>query len=219
MIDQIIAATTHDVNAIWRQVGREVGAEFEFHAQPDGRAFEATLVRRSERWTVTLRYRVEDQSGFGGVTYRTTTLMEAVANIGGAIRFKIGPGLMPLGSWDAMGLPHYSGGVVYTASVTFDEAPQGRVILDLGRVRGSVDVTVNGVPCGTRIWHPYRFDISQAVTTGENRLDIRVFNTLGPHFGDGNPTTFVFENQTCSGIYGPVSVSVCRSVEFQLKKA
>jgi uncharacterized Zn-binding protein involved in type VI secretion len=129
---------------------------------------------------------------------------------GGAIEepitFETGPGTIPLGSWDELGLPHYAGGVRYTVRVQLPEKGGAHAVLDLGRVRGSAEVLVNGKPCGTRIWHPYRFDITDAVKAGENEISMRVLNTLGPHFADGHPGAGVYENQTQSGIFGPVSV-------------
>lgn len=150
------------------------------------------------------------------------------AALSAPITFDIGPGRIPLGSWDELGLPHYAGALVYTARTTLpdtatqpkelDGAHTHRVWLDLGRVRGVADVTVNGKSCGTRLWHPYRFDISQAATPGENTIEIRAFNTLGPHFGVGHPSWHVFENQTKSGVFGPITVETTSLVEMRLRK-
>ncbi|MBN1490056.1 MAG: endo-1,4-beta-xylanase [Phycisphaerae bacterium] len=134
------------------------------------------------------------------------------------ITFEVGAGRMPFGSWDQLGLPHYSGGIRYSARVTLAKPDGAKLILDLGRVRGSVDVTVNGTPCGTRIWHPYRFDITDAATAGANQIELRVLNTLGPHFGVGHPSAHVFENQTQSGLFGPVSVTAFELVEMTLPR-
>ncbi len=141
------------------------------------------------------------------------------AAITGPVTYTMGSGRMPFGSWDELGLPHYAGGVVYSAEITLPEKIAGSTVLDLGRVRGSVDVSVNGTGCGTRIWHPYRFDVSKAVRPGANTLEIRVFNTLGPHFAMGHPSQHVRDNQTQSGLFGPVSVTVLPQVDFKLSKA
>jgi len=134
------------------------------------------------------------------------------------ITFEMGPGRMPLGSWDELGLPHYAGAVVYSTQVTLPEKASSRFILDLGHVRGTAEVIVNGVACGKRLWHPYRFDITEAAKAGENAVEIRVFNTLGPHFGVGHPSWHVFEGQTKSGLFGPISVNVIKPVEIRLEK-
>ena len=140
------------------------------------------------------------------------------AAITAPITFELGPGQIPLGSWDEIGLPHYCGGVCYTAEVTLPESPSSRRILDLGRVRGSADVKVNGKECGVCLWHPYRFDITDAAKVGKNQVEIRVFNTLGPHFGVGHPSAHVYEGQTRSGLFGPVSINAVKVVEMSLKK-
>ena len=94
------------------------------------------------------------------------------------IAFEMGPGRINLGSWDELGLPHYCGGLTYTKDITLPSIPEGaRVVLDLGRVRGSADVRVNGGQATTRIWHPYRFDITEDVQPGTNRIDIRIYLT------------------------------------------
>ncbi len=127
-------------------------------------------------------------------------------------------GRIPLGSWDELGLPHYAGGLRYATAVELPAMGSRMVILDLGRVRGSADVRVNGIPAGVRIWHPYRFAITEAVKPGRNVIEIRVFNTLGPHFAVGHPSGHVFENQTRSGMYGPVSITLLEPVEIDLKR-
>jgi len=134
------------------------------------------------------------------------------------IAFDMGPGRIPLGSWDALGLPHYSGGMLYRTDLDVPQVTSAQWILDLGRVRGSADVSVNGHACGVRIWHPYRFDITEALNPGTNRIDVRVFNTLGPHFAIGHPSAHVFPNQTLSGIFGPISVKVREPVGIRMVK-
>jgi len=143
---------------------------------------------------------------------------EAGAALLEPVTFEVGPGRIPLGSWDVLGLPHYAGGLVYAATVSLPEAPAGPVTLDLGRARGSVDVRVNGVDCGTRLWHPYRFDLAPGAKAGENRIEIRVLNTLGPHFATGHPSAHVYKNHTVSGIFGPVTVDATAPIVITLSK-
>ncbi len=128
----------------------------------------------------------------------------------------MGEGRIPFGSWDELGLSHYAGGLVYTAELELEALDGRKAVLDLGRVRGTAEVRVNGQDCGIRLWHPYRFDISQAAKPGKNRIEIRVFNTLGPHYAEGHPSRHVFKNHTKSGIFGPVSVCLLDPVEVTL---
>jgi hypothetical protein len=132
--------------------------------------------------------------------------------------FEMGPGKIPYGSWDHLGLPHYCGGLVYETEVEIPADPGRRFIIDLGRVRGTAEVRVNGESTGTRVWHPYRFDIGQAVSPGINHLEIHVYNTLGPHFDVGHPGAHVYENHTTSGLFGPVVIHGLNEVEVHLKK-
>ncbi len=121
------------------------------------------------------------------------------------IRYDVGKGLIGLGDWDEYGLGAYSGGVRYTQAFECGEAGK-QAILDLGDVRGSVDVVVNGTHCSTLIAAPYRCDISQAIQAGANNLEITLYNTLASYIEATSPTNYVFKDQTRSGLYGPVHV-------------
>ncbi|GEM_PF-1360109 len=134
------------------------------------------------------------------------------------ITIEVGTGRIPFGSWDQLGLPHYSGGMVYSAEVDLPDEESARFVVDLGRVRGTAEAMVNGKSCGVRLWHPYRFDISSAVRPGKNVVEILVYNTLGPHFAIGHPSGHVYENHTVSGIFGPMSIHVSKLVEIRLKE-
>jgi len=125
------------------------------------------------------------------------------------IQFECGPGKITLGSWHEKGLPHYSGIGIYSRTFELPAEYAGRsVTLDLGAVRGTAEVLVNGRPAGVRIWTPYRFDISDLVRAGRNELEITVTNTLGPHYKVGPPTPYVYAGQEVSGILGPVAITV-----------
>jgi hypothetical protein len=64
------------------QVGLDVGAEFENRSrnEPFSHTYGAALVRRTEKWTITLEYRAEEDKARGGTVYETTTTMHAPAN-------------------------------------------------------------------------------------------------------------------------------------------
>jgi hypothetical protein len=53
-----------------------------------------------------------------------------------------------------------------------------RVLLDLGVLFATVEVEINGIACGVRAWAPFFFDISTALHSGQNRIEVRVTNTL-----------------------------------------
>jgi alpha-L-rhamnosidase len=96
---------------------------------------------------------------------------------------------------------YYSGEAVYARDFTLDQSakPDKRLLLDFGEgtpikddrppgadgmhalldppVREAAIVYVNGKRAGA-LWHPpYRLDVTELVHTGENRLEIHVFNT------------------------------------------
>lgn len=124
----------------------------------------------------------------------------------GPITYTLGPGRMELGAWGEQGLEAYSGGIRYRTAFSLDAVPMGPVELDLGRVRGTAEVWINGQPMGSCIWSPYRVDISGAVQVGENTVEVLVLNTLGPYLRAVSPTHFVLPGQEISGLFGPVRV-------------
>ncbi|MGN9842599.1 hypothetical protein ACTMTI_31180 [Nonomuraea sp. H19] len=143
----------------------------------------------------------------GAVELRMTTVpgAQAGAAFAGPVRFTCGPGRMRLGDWEERGLAGYSGGVRYRATVT---ARTGPGVLDLGRVRGTAEVTVNGRSCGVRVCSPYTFDVH--LDDGDNAVEILVLGTLGPYLDEVSPTHFVFPGQRSTGLFGPVRLRTPR---------
>ena len=76
--------------------------------------------------------------------------------------------------------------------------------VDLGQVRGTAEVEVNGASAGARVWSPYRFDLSGKLKPGQNVIVVRVFNTLAPYLKGASPTHSIFRGQDVSGMMGPV---------------
>jgi hypothetical protein len=141
--------------------------------------------------------RVETRPG-----YRAGGILDA------PVRFEMDMGRMKAGSWEEQGLVGYSGGVRYRQTLIQGNADQFgiRTLLDLGRVRGTAEVHMNGVLVGVRIWSPYTFDLTDHLCPGENDVQIVVYNTLGPYMEAISPTSFVFPGQTVSGLLGPVTM-------------
>lgn len=72
-------------------------------------------------------------------------------------------------------LAFYSGTIVYRTTFRLDRlAP--RLVLDLGDVAVTAKVKVNGTPVGGVCFAPYRLDVTKAVRTGENTLEVEVCN-------------------------------------------
>lgn len=122
----------------------------------------------------------------------------------GPITFDVQSGLVTLGDWQHQGLENYSGGLTYR--LTFDAGDGDFLIVDLGSVRGTAEVMLNGQPLGVRVWSPYRFDVSSALLPGSNEIKITVFNTLAPYMKGASPTSGVYGGQEVSGLFGPVTL-------------
>ncbi len=73
---------------------------------------------------------------------------------------------------------YYSGAATYRRTFSFDKQPAARYALTLGAVRdaGFARVTLNGTDVGTVWTPPFRLDVTDALTTGENTLEITVVN-------------------------------------------
>ncbi len=125
------------------------------------------------------------------------------------VRFECAEASLPLGDWSQYALESYSGGAVYSKKFSLEsEQLQGDVILDLGAVNTTAEVSVNGQNVGVRLARPYRFDITGQVRKGDNELEVTVYNTLANYFSTGPyESEFVFPGQTVSGLLGPVTIS------------
>ncbi|WP_235549616.1 hypothetical protein [Paenibacillus sp. Soil766] len=140
------------------------------------------------------------------------------------IRFETEPVQGTLGDWrTSLCLPHHSGAVEYETEIETSALVDAE--LDLGHVRGTAEVWVDGVPLGVRLWRPYRFKLP-IQPAGKHQLRIRVTNTLGTHYEIGKPTSLVGGNPDITywnrerseeetgwqewfptgGLYGPVEI-------------
>ncbi|HEY3504355.1 MAG TPA: hypothetical protein VGN37_16420 [Actinocatenispora sp.] len=121
----------------------------------------------------------------------------------GPIEYETGPGRIGLGDWADHGLGGFAGTVHYVRTI---EAPavDGPLWLDLGTVRGTVEVRIAGTLVGELLWSPYRIRIDPHLRPGRNELRLTVRNTLAPYLADASPTPGVFAGQCRSGLYGPV---------------
>ncbi len=87
------------------------------------------------------------------------------------------PTTITLTPWGELGYTWYSGSAAYEQSVELTKAEaSGTVVLNLGDVRHHAEVIVNNRSLGSRIWPPYRFDLTGAVNAGSNTVRVRVSN-------------------------------------------
>lgn len=124
----------------------------------------------------------------------------------GPVSYQTGEGRMRLGLWANHGLENYSGGLRYRTHIQLDSPLQGRLWLELGRVRGTAEVWVNGRSAGVRVLSPYRFDVTALLQGGENQVEVLVLNTLAPYLNTQSPTFYIFPGQCDSGLIGPVAL-------------
>lgn len=119
------------------------------------------------------------------------------------------------------GIKFYSGTAIYRKTFTVSAAPNnGRgLILDLGEVREVAEVRLNGQDLGVVWSKPARVNITSAVTSGVNKLEVRVVN-LWPNrligdaglpekerFTETNMRKFVSKSPLLpSGLLGPVQL-------------
>ena len=92
------------------------------------------------------------------------------------LRVHILPQTVSLGDFSKRGLPWFSGRVLYKKIIEIKKRPGCRYLLDLGRVRWYTEVWVNQTLCGTRIWEPYRVDITEQLIDGQNEIAVVVAN-------------------------------------------
>lgn len=121
------------------------------------------------------------------------------------VAFSTDRGLVRTGDWCEQGLATYSGALEYLREIDIPErARHSSVTLDLGDVRATAEVRVNGHPVATLLAPPWRCEIGRWLQTGSNRLSITVANTLSNHYSVGIPSPYAFPHQNRSGLLGPV---------------
>ena len=129
-----------------------------------------------------------------------------------------------LSDWSKSGnnnIKYYSGTATYTNTFESDLKNKGDIWLDLGIVKCTAEVFVNGISCGIVWTYPYRVNISKALSEGQNKIEIEVANTWKNRIiGDNtvfkdNPFTsttapFRIAGQPLveSGLLGPVQLMI-----------
>lgn len=153
---------------------------------------------------LTLRQPVPDVTEVEVVTEPTAVLRGGSA-WRGPVRVRTVPAPMALGDWCELGLGGWSGGVTYARAVEVPAGPDP--VLDLGRVRGSAEVAVDGEFAGEAFCPPYRFPLRGAAGRTV-RLEVTVRGTLAPYLAQATPTDWAFASQLSSGLWGPVTLRI-----------
>jgi hypothetical protein len=93
----------------------------------------------------------------------------------------------PLQSWSELGMAGYWGEATYRKQFTMPARSEADPVwLDLGMVQYAARVRLNGKVLGQRAWGPFRWDVSSALRTGVNVLEVDVANTRANELA-GNP--------------------------------
>jgi len=94
--------------------------------------------------------------------------------------------------------PDFSGTMSYKTCVYKKPAS-----IDLGEVFETAEVFINNKSAGVKIAPPYIIDISEYAADGENKIEIKVVNTLGPAIRDIFASSRAYEP---AGLLGPVII-------------
>jgi hypothetical protein len=118
-------------------------------------------------------------------------------------------------------IKYYSGTATYSKSFNYNAVPKGNVWLNLGTFSSIAEVKLNGVDLGVLWTPPFRVDVSKALKTGENKLEISITNTWANRLiGDSKlPVNKRITNTTAhfrlagkplnpAGLLGPVTLEI-----------
>jgi len=128
--------------------------------------------------------------------------------ITGPLQLRCVPYQTPLRSWTELGLAWFSGRCVYRTSFSLEKTAGHRIDVDLGDVRECAEVWMNGQPVGTRLWPPYRLDITEWVRPGQNELAVVVSNLLSNQFTWDVLGSRGVGKTLPSGLLGPVRIEI-----------
>jgi len=124
-----------------------------------------------------------------------------------------------LRNWEEYALESFSGGALYENSFELNSRHlNGKVIVDLGEIMVSAELIINDKKVGVKVMKPFRFDITDHIKIGKNKIQVKVYNTLANHYNIGYPTQYVFENQTISGLLGPVIINFFSNITLNAIK-
>jgi alpha-L-rhamnosidase len=107
----------------------------------------------------------------------------------------------PLKSWEDLGAPSFAGPATYRKQFAAPAAPAGKLVfLEIADVRDYARIKVNGKGLAGCAWQPYRWDVTSALKSGSNELEIQVNATSSGRMGFGGRGG----PPPVSGLLGPV---------------
>jgi len=117
--------------------------------------------------------------------FEATKAMEFFLDAGGSNRRDYAPDYSPmaLGAWEPVNGQLFSGEMNYRATVDLPQAPEGDVLLTLGKVEYSAEIRVNGQFGGNASLEPMQLVLDgKLFRAGENTVEIQVANTAANQF-------------------------------------
>lgn len=144
--------------------------------------------------------------------FRPTTGRRAGALLDGPVRATTTVGTAPLAPWHELGLGALGGAVHYGRQLDLPPVEEGvDVVLDLGELRGTAEVRVDGVLVEALFAGPWRVRLTEAVGHGGSfQLEVTVRGTLAGYLDVASPTSAVAAGQKLAGLRGPVCIETRR---------
>lgn len=161
---------------------------------PDGSTNYTVNIKNSKLNTSRVILKIEYQPGF-----------TSGAAIPQYFKQQCGKAEIALGDWSLKdGLKAYSGGAWYRKTIHLNKDDlTGKLEIDLGDLVSSAELFMNGKSAGIRLAPPWKFDITEMVKPGENKIEILIYNTLSNNF-TAVPTRY--KGSSKSGLIGPVCI-------------
>jgi len=163
----------------------EIREAFEWHFVDDRTSLGVQLPANGSLFVVFEENTNEKERNLGPNQIETDTLQ--VLSNAWKIQFdhKLGGPVAPVEinepvSWTSFsdpGIKYYSGTAVYEQTFSLDQKSGVRTWLELGKVANIARVLLNGADCGVAWTPPYKVEITQALLSGENKIEIEVSNT------------------------------------------
>jgi hypothetical protein len=185
MTGTVAFRVTGRVPELWNAVT----GEHEFttaYEEKDGRTFVPLAFDPCGSWFVVFR---EPAARHPAVARSNDPELKPVQEISGAWMVQFDPkwggpetaSFNELVSWPTRpesGIKFYSGTATYKKTFALPglKDENARLLLDLGDVRELAEVKMNGKSCGIVWCPPWRVDITDAVKSGENKLEVEVVN-------------------------------------------
>ena len=110
------------------------------------------------------------------------------------------------------GIKYYSGIATYRKLIQLTQAPAGKTYLDLGMVHDMARVRLNGKDLGVVWCAPWRIEVTGAIKSGDNQLEIEVVNRWANRLiGDKQPADANVRTVECPpGFLGGQSIKTGR---------